>query len=316
MFTIPPYFISQIFEDGGTSGGSDVVESNDDSTDSVDDDLGVPYVAPSVEQDKGEVQNTEPESQGGISPAWKAVLDPLPQEFHKQVLPHLESWDKNFAEVQSRFAPYKPLLENNISIDDIQSSLQLAQFISADPQAVYEELGRRYGFGKEQGREQVNEPNQQEQEQEYLDLAEQEQNPQLLQLQQTVNGLQQMLADQEAQKQEAYVRESAQREIDNEWSSIEQQVGRQLTPDIRKEVTRRAIVIGDETGNYSIAEGYKDYAEFVNRVRNSRANNTAPSVLPGNGGQPVTKKNLGQMDEEERQNHIAEMTRILVEGQK
>lgn len=315
MFTIPPYFISQIFEDGGTSGGSDTIESNDDSTDS-DDDLGVPYVAPSVENNTDEVQSSSSESEGSINPAWKSVLEPLPQEFHKQILPHLESWDKNFAEVQSKYAPYKPLLENNISIDDIQSSIQLAQFISADPHAVYQELGRRYGFGKEQGQEQVDDSEQQKQEQEYLDLAETEQNPQLLQLQQTVMGLQQMIQQQEAQKQEQQVIESAQREVESEWATIEQQVGRQLPPDVRKEVTRRAIIIGDETGNYSIAEGYREYAELVNRVRNSRANSTAPSVLPGNGGQPVTKKNLGQMDEDERVNHIAEMARILSEGQK
>lgn len=316
MFTRPPYFIMQAFDDENTSGGGDATDTNESSE---IDDLGVPYVEPSMgDSGTGEVETTNQnkDSEGSINPAWKSVLEPLPQEFHKQILPHLESWDKNFAEVQSKYAPYKPLLENNINIDDIQSSLQLAQFISADPEAVYRELGRRYGFGKEQGQEQVDDSEQQKQEQQYLDLAEQEQNPQLEQLKQTVMGLQQMLQERDTQAQEQQVIANAQQEVANEWAAIEQQVGRQLTPDIRKEVTRRAIVIGDETGNYSITEGYKDYAEFVNRVRNSRANNTAPSVLPGNGGQPVTKKNLGQMDDEERQNHIAEMTRLLVEGQK
>lgn len=309
---IPPFmfaFLINKIDDEGDNGGS--TETND----SVDD-LGVPYVEPTVTTTDEAPITTQTESEVSVNPAWQKVLDVLPQEFHKQVLPEFTQWDKNFAEVQSKYAPYKPLLENNVSMEDIQSSIQLAQFLSSDPQAVYEELGRRYGFGQEQGREQVNEPNQQqEQEQEYLDLAEQEQNPQLMQLQQTVMGLQQMLQDRDAQAQDFQVRENAQREINSEWQSIEQSVGRQLSPDIRKEVTRRAIAIGDETGNYSITEGYKDYAEFVNRVRNSRANNTAPSVLPGNGGQPVTKKNIGQMEESERQDHIAAMVQALVEGQ-
>lgn len=309
---IPPFmfaFLINKIDDEGDNGGS--TETND----SVDD-LGVPYVEPTVTTTDEAPITTQTESEVSVNPAWQKVLDVLPQEFHKQVLPEFTQWDKNFAEVQSKYAPYKPLLENNVSMEDIQSSIQLAQFLSSDPQAVYEELGRRYGFGQEQGREQVNEPNQQqEQEQEYLDLAEQEQNPKLQQLEQTVMGLQQMLQDRDAQAQDFQVRENAQREINSEWQSIEQSVGRQLSPDIRKEVTRRAIAIGDETGNYSITEGYKDYAEFVNRVRNSRANNTAPSVLPGNGGQPVTKKNIGQMEESERQDHIAAMVQALVEGQ-
>lgn len=309
---IPPFmfaFLINKIDDEGDNGGS--TETNDSG-----DDLGVPYVEPTVTTADEAPITTQTESEVSVNPAWQKVLDVLPQEFHKQVLPEFTQWDKNFAEVQSKYAPYKPLLENNVSMEDIQSSIQLAQFLSSDPQAVYEELGRRYGFGQEQGREQVNEPNQQqEQEQEYLDLAEQEQNPKLQQLEQTVMGLQQMLTERDQQAQEFQIRENAQREINTEWQSIEQAVGRQLSPDIRKEVTRRAIAIGDETGNYSITEGYKDYAEFVNRVRNSRANNTAPSVLPGNGGQPVTKKNIGQMEESERQDHIAAMVQALVEGQ-
>jgi len=309
MFTIPPYFIMQIDDEGDNGGGG-----NTDSNDFADD-LGVPYVEPTVETTDEAPTNTQTESEGSVNPAWQKVLDVLPQEFHKQVLPEFTQWDKNFAEVQSKYAPYKPLLENNVSMEDIQSSIQLAQFISSDPQAVYEELGRRYGFGQEQGQPQVDDSKQAEQEQEYLDLNEQEQNPQLQQLQQTVMGLQQMLQERDLQTQDQQVRENAQREINTEWQSIEQAVGRQLSPDIRKEVTRRAIALGDETGNYSITEGYRDYAEFVNRVRNSRANNTAPSVLPGNGGQPVTKKNYGQMDDQERQDHIAAMAQALVEGQ-
>lgn len=312
MFTkksfFPIHFIRFIDEEGDNGGGNET---------EIPDDLGVPYVEPSVgNTDTGEVQNNSGESEASINPAWQKVLDTLPQEFHKQVLPEFQQWDKNFLEVQSKYAPYKPLLENNVSMEDIQSSIELAKWISSDPQAVFEELGRRYGFGTEQGREQVDDSKQKEQEQEYLDLSEQEQNPQLLQLQQTVAGLQDMLNQQEQQKQQQAVIANAQREIESEWSQIESNINSKLGPDIRKEITRRAIIIGDETGNYSLTEGYKDYAEFVNRVRNSRANNSAPSVLPGNGGQPVTKKNLGQMDEEERQDYIANLTRSLVEGQK
>ena len=71
---------------------------------------------------------------------------------------------------------------------------------------------------------------------------------------------------------------------------------------------------GDQRGDYSLENAYKEYANFVNHVRNTRKNNLAPAVLSGNGGQPVTKKNLGQMGEDERVDHIAAMTKALVEG--
>lgn len=282
-------------------------ESNDSS---VDDGLGVPYVEPANEVESTSETEPNPQANESINPAWQKVLDTLPQEFHKQVIPEFQSWDKNFAEVQTKYAPYKPLLENNVSYEDIESSIQLAKWISSDPQAVYNELGRRFGFGNVQGQEQVNPEENQEEEPE--DLMEQG-DPRITQLTETVQQLQNMLMQEQTQKQEAAIKQTAQAEINNEWSSLEAKVG-SIAPQYRKEIIRRAVAIGDETGEYSILKGYEDYAAFVNQVRNTRANASAPRVLSGNGGQPVTKKNLGQMDEQERQDHIAAMTKALVEG--
>lgn len=293
------FLISNIDEEGDNGGGEEQ---------SYDDGLGVPF-EPEIQQDNDQIDPNSSEPKD--NPAWQTVFNKLPKEFHEIIRPDLDGWDKNFAEVQSKYAPYKPLVENNVPYEQIQNSIRLAQAIAADPHAIYMELGRRYGFEKEQGQPQVNELEEQE-DSDLPDLMEQD-DPRIAQLTQTVEKLQQMIQGDFEQKQNIQIRENAQREIDNEWSQLESKVG-QLSPDIKKEIIQRSVIIGDQTGNYSLLGGYQDYAALVTRVRNSRANNNAPAVLSGNGGQPVTKKNMGQMSDEERQDHIAAMTKALVEG--
>lgn len=280
------------------------------SDDSYDDGLGVPYVEEDNLPDTGSDQ-PEPNGEIKVSPAWQKVLDTLPQEFHKQVIPEFQSWDNNFAEVQSKYAPYKPLLENNIPYEQVENSIKLAQSLAANPRALWDEIGKRFGFGTEQGQQQVNELDNEDDE-DQPDLMEQD-DPRIAQLTQTVQSMQQMLAQEQQQKQEEQIRINAQREIDTEWSALESKTGT-LTPMVKKEIIQRAVLNGDQTGDYSLEKAYGQYADFVNHVRNTRKNATAPAVLSGNGGQPVTKKNLGQMSEDERIEHIAAMAQALSEG--
>lgn len=281
------------------------------SDDSYDDGLGVPYTPEVQETDTGGDQPDSDNGEPKVNPAWQKVLDTLPQEFHKQVIPEFQSWDNNFAEVQSKYAPYKPLLENNIPYEQVENSIKLAQSLAADPHALWAELGRRFGFGTEQGQQQVNEPDNEE-DNDLPDLMEQD-DPRIAQLTQTVHSMQQMLQQEQQTKQEEQIRINAQREIDSEWSALETKTGA-LSPMVKKEIIQRAVLNGDQRGDYSLENAYKEYANFVNHVRNTRKNNLAPAVLSGNGGQPVTKKNLGQMGEDERVDHIAAMTKALVEG--
>lgn len=262
------------------------------------DELGVPY--PSTDNTEIQEQNQD-NSEVKISPAWQEVLDKLPSEFHPQITPKLNEWDQNFAKVQSEFAPYKPLIENKVPYEAIENSMQLARYMNADPRAVWEELGKRYGFNSaEQGQQQFEEEDQEQEEPDPTDLTK---NPQFAQLQQAYQSLQSQMQATLQQQEEA----RAQREVENEWNTLETKLGSKLNDDVRTEIVRRAVYIGDQRGdgNYSIEEGYNDYAAWVNRVRNQRANNTAPSVLSGNGGQPVSKKNLGTMTDDERRDYIA-----------
>lgn len=322
MFTkfAPFNFISMI--DGeGDNGGSSV---DDNSGSDYFDELGVPAVLDDSAEQSGEVDssdNPSSDSEDKIPPAWGKLFEVLPEQFqkHPTVRETLKEWDNNFAKVQSDYAPYKPLLENKVSYEDIQNSIELTRLINANPKYVYEELGKRYGFTPEQGQQQVEEQEQEEEEDNIPpNLLELENNPTLKAMQEQLNQFQQMFAAQEQAKQDAQIQEQAKAEIQNEWNQLYTQIripeGQDLPQKVKNEIIRRSVAIGDETGTYSLIEGYKDWAETVNFVRNTRANNTAPAVMPGNGALPSTKKNLGQMSEDERVDHIAAMAKALAEG--
>lgn len=275
------------------------------------DELGVPYPTENGDNTPDVQEQEQDNSEVKINPAWQSVLDKLPAEFHPQVLPTFKEWDGNFAKVQSEYAPYKPLVENKIPYEAIENSMQLARIMNADPRQVWDELGRRYGFNStEQGQQQFEEEEQEEQETDPTDLSK---NPQFAQLQNAYNQIQAQLQQQLQVQEET----RAMREVETEWNNLETKLGTKLNNDVRTEIVRRAVYIGDQRGdgNYSIEEGYSDYANFVNKVRNQRANNGAPPVLGGNGGQPVSKKNLGTMTDDERRDYIAQYAeRLSVEN--
>lgn len=306
MLTIPPYFIHNIEDEGDNGGGSSEQEFN----------LGVP-------DDYGQEQGGNQESEGSSepevkdNPAWKEVYDLLPSEFHPLIQPKLKSWDDNFAKVQSQYAPYKPLIERGVPYEAIQTSMEFANLLNSNPRAVYDELAKRFGFS-EQGQQQVEE---QEEEEENPDEGVFEpqdltKNPQFAQLQQAYQQLEQRLQAEDQAKRQWQEEQQALQEINSEWAAIESKVG-QLPPQVKTEIIRRAVFIADQQGPNAVPDlqaGYNDYAQFVSRVRNTRANATAPDVMPGNGGLPKAKKSYGEMDEGEFVDTIAQMAKALAEG--
>jgi hypothetical protein len=294
--------------------GDDTDNGGGNNAEIPNDNLGVPDDFGQDNQEQQQEDNTEVKP----NPAWNAILEPLPQEFHKQIMPKLQEWDTNFAKVQSDYAPYKPLLENNVPYESVQKAFQLAALINSNPRAVYDDLGQRFGFNSGQGQQQVDEddddqePNPQDIGGEGFDITK---HPQFVQLQNVVNQLQQGITQQQQSVQQAQLEAQAQSEIDTEFRTLEAKVGK-LPEDIKTEIVRRAMLIGDARGdgNYWIEEGYQDYAKFVNRIRNTRANNTAPDTLSGNGGMPQQRKNTAQMSDEERVEHWALMAQKIAEG--
>lgn len=309
MLTIPPYFIHSIDEEGDNGGGGEEAEYNW----GVPDNYGQEDSADNADTSGGSAPEVKD------NPAWQEVYDLLPAEFHPLIQPKLKAWDDNFAKVQSQYSPYKPFLEKNVPFEALQTSMDFANLLNSDPQAVYNELGRRFGFSG-QGQQQVEEkkPVVQEEEEPLFEPQDLSKNPQFAQLQQAYQQLEQRIQQEDQNRQQYQLEQQTYSEINQEWAQLEQKTG-VLPQDVKAEIIRRSIFIADQKGPEAIpllSEGYNDYAGFVSRVRNQRANSSAPDVMSGNGAMPSAKKPMGKMSEDEFTDHIAEMARALSEGNK
>ncbi|SRR6266498_683053 len=279
MFTIPKFFpfILSTDEEGDNGGG----ESEEV------DDLGVPYTAPEATDSSG---NAEVE----INPAWNALLENIPEDKRANALPILKEWDGNFSKVQSKYAPYNPLLEHNVSMEEINNAFKFANLVNVNPKALYDELGTRFGFG--QGQKQEEKDNKEVSDTD-LELPDITKHPQFQQMQQAVEAFQQQAQQEQQRQQEVRI----QQDINNEFVQLQQELKvKDFSPKVKAEILRRAAITGDITGDYSIKAGYRDYANFVNEVRNSRANNSAPHVMGGTGALPASGKPLSELSDDER----------------
>lgn len=255
------------------------------------------------QQGNAEVQpQTEPEKS---NPYWEKVLNEIPSEFHGRITPTFKEWDDNFSKVQSQYAPYKQLVERNVPYEQIDKSLQLAQLLSTNPELVYQELHNRFGQQSEQG-QQENEDEDDDFESDEPQAYDLEKDPRWIAQQEQLQAMQNFFMSQ----QQAQMDQEIETEIDNEFTALEQQIGRKLDEDERVEVINRSIYLADKEGPNAVpdlAKGYEAYNAFVSKVRNTRPNNTAPDVLSGNGGHAIPPSRLKSTNSEERINYIAEM---------
>jgi hypothetical protein len=260
------------------------------------------------------------------NPAWNPFREKLPASLFNEVRPELDKWDKNYQQVQQQFAPYKSFAEQGVPPETIQKAMQLAQVLNANPRAVWEELNSRYNFGAElsgqgqQEQQKVDEDGPDEYDPDApFDLANVDltKNPQFKAWQEQTARQEEYLQNQ----RNAEIQRETQAELDSQWSEVKRLNGRDLNQQEQLEVIRRANWIADmkdqQTGKPGyhepdLREGYRDYAQFVQQVRGTRANNTAPDVLGGTGGVPAPPKGItADMSDDERTDYIVARLRQL-----
>lgn len=192
-------------------------------------DIGAPMDAVVGEESGGEApvtgaSDTPTESTPGINPAWNSVLDKIPAEFHSQIIPTFQEWDKNFqsktSEVQSQYEPYNFLLEGGIDPQRVQMALNLTNIIDADPRKFYEEMGNFYKDQWGQGQQ-----GQDNGEEFQLGAAEEDfditQHPKFQELQQTIEAMSQGLQQQEQEK----AIKQAEAEVEAEVKQLKEEYG-------------------------------------------------------------------------------------------
>lgn len=85
-----------------------------------------------------------------LNPAWKTLLDVLPQEFHTKVIPVLQDLDARFAsnaEELKKYEAYKPLAEAGVPMDRIAETLRFAKELEDNPQEVFTRMNTLWELG-------------------------------------------------------------------------------------------------------------------------------------------------------------------------
>lgn len=87
----------------------------------------------------------EYEVEGG-NPSLAELYEVLPKSLHSLVEPVIDKWQQGIDQEFETIAPYRKFADAGIDPDIIGASLELAQQISTNPKAIYDELAERYGW--------------------------------------------------------------------------------------------------------------------------------------------------------------------------
>lgn len=95
----------------------------------------------------------EEEQQAQGHPAWQEILEVIPEDLRPVIEPKLKEWDQGvngkLQAVRSEYEPletYKPLVENNVSLDYVQKALWLAHELENNPEGLVRQAIDHYGL--------------------------------------------------------------------------------------------------------------------------------------------------------------------------
>lgn len=267
----------------------------------------------SIPNGDGTSSDADPAGNSGPNPAWKDVLDILPEQFHGLVTPHFQKWDQaaqgRVESVNAKFADYAPFAEHGIDREALTEGLRLSQAISQDPKAVFDALASAYGYNT-MAQMQAADPaaaNAAVQDmtgQNAQQAAQQLSDPRVAKLEEGVNIMAQMFLTQ--QQQEAS--DQADDELENELSALRTKHGDfdetyVLARMAQGQTADQAISAFSELKNSLLTENPRPYAPKVIGGSSSGQGSGVPS-----GAIDVTKLSGG-----ETRNLVADMLRRAAE---
>ena len=225
----------------------------------------------------GEQQSTDSgSSEGGLNPAWNPLLEKLPSSLHSMVTPHLREWDQNYQrdmqKVQSQYDPYKPIVEAGVDPEALNAAWQLYQLTESDPERIYRELGKFYGYDTGgQGQEA-------EADADLVDPDDITQNPKFKELMQNQEAMAQLLVSQHEQEELA----KAEQRVDEEIAAI-----KEAHPDMSEDEEIMMCYVATQRG-INLEEASKivfQYNESITQ-RALQGRPHAPQVMSAGGSVP------------------------------
>lgn len=216
------------------------------------------------------------------NPAWGEILDKTPSALHPMMTPVFEKWDKNFQDVQTKYAPYKEFVEQGVTPETIQQSLQITRLLNENPRAVYDQMVETFkdewGLTQKQAEVAAADAVQGQQEAQSLDLGQSEvfditKDPRFIELQKKNDIVAEYFATQ-IQEQENTKAEAA---LDAEIAQVKQDKG----------AFNERLVFSLVAANpgMTIAQAVDIWKQDVTSRQPTPGSNFPPVMSPG-GGSP------------------------------
>jgi len=102
------------------------------------------------ESEEEDEEGSQPQAR--VHPAWQEILDSVPAEYHEQIIPTLQQWDRGvsrrFQRIHDEYAPYKEFEE--LEPDSIKEAVNIYNALTTDPAATWEAIGRVYGLSPQE----------------------------------------------------------------------------------------------------------------------------------------------------------------------
>lgn len=247
-----------------------------------------------------ETQNSETSS---INPSWNEALELLPDDYLKgKLTPVFEKWEKNnnsrFEKVQQQYSPYKDLVENNVSIDDIREAYRLRNEVQANPQVIFERLASHLGYDINLLK------GEQSQGLENDDPEGGITDPRIAELEKRQEQSEMILAEQ-LRREEAIAQQQKEQTWINETKSELDRLESSYGKFDRNRAVQFAVLEHERTGApVSIEAGVKALLSIYDEARKTSANATAPLTFSGSGGLPSGAVDTSKMSEKELEQYV------------
>lgn len=294
-------------DDAGIESGGEGFETSTFSFGDLDlstENSGPAFGTPPEQQQTAEAPQGQREN-----PAWAALKDKLPKEFHPQIDPILRDWDQGvnqrFETTKARYSPYDEIINQGYDPQELIQAKAIIDQMNQSPLDFYENLKGvllREGMIEEaqQVQQMQNEEEQQQQEQV---------NPELAKLREEHNALVSTL--QSAAQADAQAQNDARldQQIAGEMEFIESKVG-EIPEWAKVEIINRAALMTEQTGQpVTLVDAYREFQRLRQQILSvPRPGAQAPRVVPGGGGFPAVQRDREALRTEEgRSAAIAEI---------
>lgn len=235
-----------------------------------------------------------------FNPAWKTLLDKLPEGFHNIIAPELKQWDQNYQQgiqkVHSQYEPYKAFADQQVSPDDLNNAMLVYQSMQQDPQKFLQAAIEFYKYQPEQGQQPQVTPEEGEGEGLPFDLG---QDPRFVQQQQLVETMAKALIAQNEQAESSNAEAQLNAEFDAAHKKYDPQGG------FDDEYVAQQMYVNGLSIDDAVAKWNTLVQNAVSQHRSPGQN--APVLMGGGGGLPSQSVPSGNMTAQARKAYVAQM---------